>query len=69
MSTAKPDHPLYIRIHERDNVAIVVNPGGLPAGSRFESGLILTEPVPEAHKVALTNVAQGDPIKIGRAHV
>ena len=62
MSTAKPDHPLYIRIHERDNVAIVVNPGGLPAGSRFESGLILTEPVPEAHKVALTNVAQGDPI-------
>src|SRR5580698_2495914 len=62
MSTTKPDRPLYIRIHERDNVAIVVNPGGLPAGSRFESGLILTEPVPEAHKVALTNVAQGDPI-------
>ncbi len=62
MSTPQPDRPLYIRIHERDNVAIVVNPGGLLAGTRFESGLTLTEPVPEAHKVALTNFAQGDPI-------
>ncbi len=62
MGNPQPDRPLYIRIHERDNVAIVVNPGGLPAGSRFESGLTLTEPVPEAHKVALTNLAQGDPI-------
>lgn len=62
MSTPQPDRPLYIRIHERDNVAIVVNPGGLPAGTRFESGLTLTEPIPEAHKVALTDLPTGAPI-------
>jgi len=26
--------PRFIRVNERDNVAIVVNEGGLPAGSR-----------------------------------
>jgi galactarate dehydratase len=54
--------PLYIRAHANDNVAIVVNDGGLPAGSTFESGLVLREPVPEAHKIALVDLAQGDPI-------
>ena len=54
--------PRYIRVHERDNVAVVVNPGGLAAGSRFPSGLALVEAVPEAHKVALTDLAAGDAI-------
>lgn len=54
--------PRYIRVHEQDNVAVVVNPGGLPAGSRFASGLILVEAIPEAHKVALTDLAEGDAI-------
>jgi galactarate dehydratase len=27
--------PLYITMHERDNVAIVANDGGLPAGTVF----------------------------------
>ena len=31
--------PLYISMHEGDNVAIVANDGGLPAGTRFPSGL------------------------------
>src|SRR5216683_1671995 len=62
MSTPQPDRPLYIRVHERDNVAIIVNPGGLPAGTQFDSGLTLTQAIPEAHKVALTNLDQGDPI-------
>jgi galactarate dehydratase len=52
----------YIQIHPSDNVAIVVNEGGLPAGARFSSGLVLLEAVPEAHKVALETVAQGAPI-------
>ena len=57
-----PTEPRYIRVDPRDNVAIVVNQGGLPAGSRFPCGLVLTEPVPEAHKVALANLAAGAPI-------
>ncbi len=54
--------PLYIRVSPLDNVAIVVNQGGLPAGSRFSDGLTLVEAVPEAHKVALTDIAEGTPI-------
>jgi len=62
MSDHQPDRPLYIRVHERDNVAIIVNPGGLPAGAQFACGLILTQAVPEAHKVALNNLDEGAPI-------
>jgi galactarate dehydratase len=54
--------PLCIQIHARDNVAIVVNEGGLPAGAQFDSGLTLVEAVPEAHKLALFDIPQGDPI-------
>lgn len=54
--------PLSIQVHPRDNVAILVNEGGLPAGTRFESGLTLVEDVPEAHKVALVDIAEGAPI-------
>ena len=31
--------PLYITMDERDNVAIVANDGGLPAGATFPSGI------------------------------
>jgi galactarate dehydratase len=48
--------PLTIRMHERDNVAIVANDGGLPAGSVLLSGLVLRDTVPQGHKVALTDV-------------
>jgi galactarate dehydratase len=64
--------PLYIRMHERDNVAIVANDGGLPRGARFACGLALVEPVPQGHKVALVALAKGDAVLrynvvIGRA--
>jgi galactarate dehydratase len=49
----------YIQVHPSDNVAIVVNQGGLPAGTVFGSGLILKDAVPEAHKVALTIIPEG----------
>jgi galactarate dehydratase len=62
VESAEQLRPLYVRVHPRDNVAIVVNEGGLPAGSVFASGLTLLEAVPEAHKVALEDVAAGDPI-------
>src|SRR5260370_42355949 len=55
------NQPRSIQIHPSDNVAIVVNEGGLPAGARFESGLVLREAIPEAHKVALTTILEGAP--------
>ncbi|MFC5606232.1 galactarate dehydratase [Variovorax soli] len=54
--------PLYIAMHERDNVAIVANDGGLPAGTVFPSGLELREKVPQGHKVALVDLAEGAPV-------
>ena len=62
VASAEQVRPLYVRVDERDNVAIVVNEGGLPAGSAFASGLTLAEAVPEGHKVALVDLAVGDAI-------
>src|SRR3954464_282347 len=64
--------PLYIRMDERDNVAIVANDGGLAAGAEFRDGLKLVERVPQGHKVALADLAAGDEVRrynvvIGRA--
>jgi len=56
------NQPRYIQVHPLDNVAIIVNEGGLPAGTRFESGLLLSEAVPEAHKVALITIPEGAPV-------
>ena len=69
-AAAKPPH--YIRMHERDNVAIVANDGGLQRGAQFPCGLKLVEPVPQGHKVALVDLAKGAPVLrynvvIGRA--
>ena len=48
--------PLTIRMHASDNVAIVANHGGLPAGTALEQGLTLKDHVPQGHKVALHDV-------------
>jgi galactarate dehydratase len=69
-STARP--PLLIRMHERDNVAIVANDGGLAAGTVLPSGLVLVDKVPQGHKVALVDLKAGDEVRrydvaIGRA--
>ncbi|MGO4210030.1 galactarate dehydratase [Terriglobus sp. 2YAB30_2] len=56
------NEPRYIQLHPQDNVAIIVNPGGLPAGTQFPSGLVLQEAVPEAHKVALVALQPGDAV-------
>lgn len=55
--------PLYILMHPQDNVAIVVNDGGLPAGARFPNGLTLTQAVPQGHKVALVDLPQGSVVR------
>ncbi len=56
------DAPRYIRMHDRDNVAIVANDGSLPAGTVFPCGLVLRQQVPQGHKVALADIRQGEPI-------
>ena len=58
----QPLRPLTIKVHPADNVAIVVNSGGLPAGMAFDDGLTLREHVPQGHKVALVAIAQDAPI-------
>ncbi|MCX2860814.1 galactarate dehydratase [Paucibacter sp. PLA-PC-4] len=55
--------PLYIKMHEADNVAIVANEGGLDAGTRFADGLTLVDRVPQGHKLALTDLAAGAAVR------
>ncbi len=55
--------PLYIRMHDADNVAIVANDGGLAAGSVFPDGLTLVDRVPQGHKVALTDLPKGTAVR------
>jgi galactarate dehydratase len=62
MFSGKQLRPLYVQVHAHDTVAIIVNEGGLLAGTQFESGLTLIEDIPEAHKVALVDMAVGAPI-------
>ncbi|MBC9877420.1 galactarate dehydratase [Bradyrhizobium sp. INPA01-394B] len=59
---AAKEQPRYIKLNARDNVAIVVNDFGLPAGSRFACGLTLRAFVPQGHKTALIDIAQDEPI-------
>jgi len=59
---ARASPPRTIRLHERDNVAIVANDGGLAAGTVLDGGLVLAERVPQGHKVALVDIAAGAPV-------
>ena len=61
-SPASGPGPRTIRMREADNVAIVANDGGLPAGTRLDSGLTLRDRVPQGHKVALVDFAPGAPV-------
>ena len=56
-----------IRMHERDNVAIVANDGGLAAGTALPAGPVLVDRVPQGHKVALVDIAAAGPLAGGRA--
>ncbi len=54
--------PLTIRMHASDNVAIVANDGGLPAGTVLPQGLVLQDKVPQGHKVALVDLPAHGPV-------
>src|ERR1044072_1064616 len=60
----KPPHeePRRIQVDKRDNVSIVVNGLGLPAGTAFPDGLVLTHFVRQGIKVALNAIADGGDI-------
>ena len=55
--------PLCITMHPADNVAIVANDGGLPIGTELPDGLVLRDKVPQGHKLALTDIAEGEPVR------
>ncbi len=55
-------HPLTVRVHPLDNVAIAVSPDGLASGTVLPEGVTLREAVPQAHKVALQTLPEGAPI-------
>lgn len=57
-----PIKPLIIQMHQRDNVAIVANNGGLPAGAVLPTGQLLRDEVPQGHKVALVDLARNAPV-------
>ncbi len=46
-------------MHASDNVAIIVSDGGLKAGAVLDSGLTLTESIPQGHKVSLKAIESG----------
>ena len=54
--------PLYVQVHPRDNVAIIVNPDGVPRGASFPGGLTAREDIPQAHKITLRVIASGEPV-------
>lgn len=55
-------NPTTILMNEKDNVAIVANDGGLPAGTQLSNGLILKDKVPQGHKVALVDLPAKAPV-------
>ncbi|MEZ5639666.1 MAG: galactarate dehydratase [Burkholderiaceae bacterium] len=63
MSDTPPPRPHRIAMHADDNVAIVANDGGLPAGTVFADGLTLRDKVPQGHKLSLVDIAQGAPVR------
>jgi len=64
---SSPTTPLALRMHPDDNVAIIANDGGLPAGTVMPAGpaegLTLRDKVPQGHKVALVDIAAGQAVR------
>ncbi|MDZ4295684.1 MAG: galactarate dehydratase [Hydrogenophaga sp.] len=63
MNTSSPSAPRGIRMHPADNVAIVVNDGGLKPGAALADGPVLVEAVPQGHKVALVDLPAGTAVR------
>jgi galactarate dehydratase len=59
---SRRQEPRYIRLNAADNVAIIANDFGLPAGTTLTGGITLKTHVPQGHKIALVELAQDQPI-------
>jgi galactarate dehydratase len=55
----------YIKVHDTDNVAIIVNDNGLKAGTRFPDGLELIEHIPKGIKSLVDIPEHGEIIRYG----
>lgn len=53
---------LAIKINDLDNVAVVVETGGLKAGSLLQNGIYLIDNIPQGHKVAIKDFLSGDAV-------
>src|SRR5688572_29809169 len=53
---------MLIRVHPQDNVAIVVDPDGIPAGREHPDAPPARERIPQSHKLLLHDLAPGDPV-------
>lgn len=53
--------PLFIKIKEEDNVAIAVH--DLAAGTEILPGIVTRQNIPQAHKIALKDLAAGEEIR------
>lgn len=51
-----------IQVHPNDNVAIVIEHGGLAEGVSINDECTTTMPIPQGHKVALKAIAQDSPV-------
>lgn len=54
--------PLYLCVHESDNVGIIVDPDGAIAGQASPSGFAVLERIPQSHKIALHPIAVSEPV-------
>ncbi|HEY8421675.1 MAG TPA: galactarate dehydratase [Thermoclostridium sp.] len=62
MCDMNKDKPLFIKVNNLDNVAIVVNPDGAAKGTAVSEDVKALEFIPQSHKVALSDLKQGDEI-------
>lgn len=51
---------LYIKVNEKDNVAIAVDK--ISAGTEIMNGVFTTEEIPQGHKIALCDITKDSPI-------
>ena len=53
----------YVRVHEADNLGIIVNPEGVAEGAEFADGLVARDRIPQAHKIALRKIERAEPVR------
>src|ERR1039457_5822554 len=58
---------MYIRVNERDNVGIIVDPEGVGTARVLPGGITAREAIPQGHKVALRDLEAGGP-GVGGGH-